>query len=121
MRKELAQPEVLKHFISNAGPTQQYDCPASVQSIHGPPSGTVTPNRLLFGPHFSSEGAQGEGRHALLQRQLQISSCWSGSPAAFPQVGTAIVAASGMSSSTVSLLEWGSGWASECSCCVGAA
>eukprot|EP00891_Asterochloris_glomerata_P004170 jgi/Astpho2/4170/Aster-05137 len=61
MRKELAQAEFLKNFIGKAGPTQQYSCPAKTQtgSIHRRLSGTVMPNRLFFGPHFPSDGAQG--------------------------------------------------------------
>ena len=75
MRKELAHPDFLKEFIRNAGPARQNNCPARERSIHRRLSGTRTPNRLLFGPHFPSEGAQGEGCQALLHRQLQASSC----------------------------------------------
>lgn len=69
MRKELAQAEFLKDFIGKAGPTQQYSCPAKTQtgSIHRRLSGTVMPNRLFFGPHFPSDGAQGEGACSSLQ------------------------------------------------------
>ena len=61
MRKELAQPDFLKDFIGKAGPPQQYQCLARAKSTHRRLSGTVMPNRLFHGPHFLSDGPQGEG------------------------------------------------------------
>ena len=72
MRKELAQRDFLKDFIAKAGPTQQYRCPVGSHSTHRRLSGTVMPNRLFYGPHFPSDGSQGESRRTLLQ-------CGSGS------------------------------------------
>ena len=66
MRKELAQPDLLKDFIGKAGPPQQYQCLAAAESTRRRLSGRVMPNRLFHGPHFLSDGPQGESAFRLV-------------------------------------------------------
>ena len=81
MCKELAQPDFLKDFIGKAGPTQQYNCPLGAHSTHRRLSGRVIPNRLFYGPHFPSDGPQGESRRTLLHcgsRDCKCPAIWLG-------------------------------------------